>query len=123
MSAAYDFRNTTKTRAACEQGATFKRRLALKDSDGGPVALAGYTARMQVRATTDSTSSLVALTTENGRIVVDGTAGTVLLQIAAVDTAAMPAGAYVYDLELVSGSGEVQRLLEGAFVVTRNVTR
>jgi hypothetical protein len=37
--------------------------------------------------------------------------------------AAVDAGKYRYDLEIVSGSGTVTRLLEGVFYVTAEVTR
>jgi hypothetical protein len=45
------------------------------------------------------------------------------LTISATDTAALTAGRGVYDLELVSGSGIVTRLLQGVATISRNVTR
>jgi hypothetical protein len=35
----------------------------------------------------------------------------------------IPAGSYVYDLEIVSANGKVTRLIEGRFVVKAEVTR
>jgi hypothetical protein len=78
---------------------------------------------MQVRATLESASTLVELTTENSRIALGGTAGTITLTIAAADTAALTSGRGVYDLELVSGAGIVTRLLQGVATISRNVTR
>lgn len=123
MSAVYDFQNTARKRSACEQGATFKRKLTLKDDSGDLIDLSGYTARMQVRATFEATAVLVQLTTENGRIEISGPEGEILLLLSPSETAAIASGSYVYDLEVVSGSGDVQRLIEGRFVVSRNVTR
>lgn len=123
MSAVYDFKNSAKTRAACEQGATFRRKLTLKEDSGSLVNLASYTARMQVRSKPDSSAVIVDLTTENGRIELGGTDGTILLKLSATETASIPAGAYVYDLEIVNPHSDVSRLLEGKFVVSRNVTR
>lgn len=123
MSAVYDFQNSARFRAACEQGASFRRQLTLKEDSGELIDLSGYTARMQVRANRDATSILISLTTENARIELGGTAGTVLLKLTPTETDGLAAGAYVYDLELVSATGDVQRLLEGRFVVSRNVTR
>ncbi len=123
MSAVYNFQNTARFRSAVEQGATFRRRLTLKNDDGTAIDLSGYTARMQVRTTANAASIVISLTTENSRIAVDGAAGTVTLILTPAETDALPADAYVYDLELVSGTGDVQRLLEGRFVVSRNVTR
>jgi hypothetical protein len=105
-----------------EQGATFSQLITYKDN-GVPVSLTGYTARMQVRATLESASTLVELTTANGRIALGGAAGTITLTISATDTAALTSGRGVYDLELVSGSGIVTRLLQGVATISRNVTR
>lgn len=123
VSAVYNFQNTARFRSAVEQGATFRRRLTLKNDDGTLIDLSGYSARMQVRKTGESASPLISLTTENGRISIDGSAGTVTLLLTAIETETLLADAYIYDLELVSPVGDVQRLLEGRFVVSRNVTR
>jgi hypothetical protein len=105
-----------------EQGATFSQVITYKEA-GVAVNLTGYTARMQVRASLESASALVELTTANSRIALGGTAGTITLSIAAADTAALTSGRGVYDLELVSGSGIVTRLLQGVATISRNVTR
>jgi len=63
----------------CEQGATFTRDIVLKEPDPTDptgttyqeMDLENYTARMQVRRTTESTSFQVELTTENGRISIE----------------------------------------------------
>jgi tRNA threonylcarbamoyladenosine modification (KEOPS) complex Pcc1 subunit len=105
-----------------EQGATFSQVITYKES-GVAVNLTGYTARMQVRSTLESATTVVELTTANGRIALGGSAGTITLTIAAADTAGLTAGRGVYDLELVSGSGIVTRLLQGVATISRNVTR
>ena len=105
-----------------EQGATFSQVVTYKES-GVAVNLTGYTARMQVRSTLESATSVVELTTANSRITLGGAAGTITLTISATDTAALTAGRGVYDLELVSGSGIVTRLLQGVCTISRNVTR
>ena len=105
-----------------EQGATFSQLVTYKES-GVAVNLTGYTARMQVRSTLESATTVVELTTANGRIALGGAAGTITLTISATDTAALTAGRGVYDLELVSGSGIVTRLLQGVATISRNVTR
>ena len=105
-----------------EQGATYSQVITYKES-GVAVNLTGYTARMQVRSTLESASTIVELTTANSRIALGGAAGTITLTISATDTAALTAGRGVYDLELVSGSGIVTRLLQGVATISRNVTR
>lgn len=107
----------------CDQGATFSRTITWTDSARTPYNLTGYTARMHVRTAAAATTTLIQLTTENSRIALGGTAGTVTLTIAAADTTVLTPGKYVYDLELVSGGGVVSRIIEGNFVVKAEVTR
>lgn len=106
-----------------DQGATLDRTLTWRDSNNALVNLSGYTARMQLRTTIDAPTAAVTLTTENGKITLGGSAGTIRLQMTAAETAAAAAGGYVYDLELVSGGGVVTRLLQGTFVLRGEVTR
>lgn len=115
MAAKYDI--------VCDQGATFSRVLTWQDDAANPVNLTGYTARMQVRDEADSSTAALSLTTENSRITLGGTAGTITLLVSATDTAAVTAGEYVYDLEIVSGAGTVTRLIQGCFTVDAEVTR
>lgn len=91
-----------------------------------PVSLSGYTARLMVRATPESTGTpLVSLTSPSGGIVVDDTAKTITITIAASVTAAYTFLTGVYDLELVSGDATpvVTRLLSGSVTVLEEVTR
>ena len=106
----------------CDAGATLTRTLTYKDSAGALVNRTGFTARMQVRADVESTSTALALTTENGGLTLGGALGTVLITVSATATAALAGGSYVYDLELVSGS-VVTRLVQGSFEVRPEVTR
>ena len=105
-----------------EQGATLSRTITWKNSTGNPINLSGYTARMQVRADYESAASLLTLTTENGGITLGGALGTIVITASATATAALSAGSYVYDLELVL-SDVVTRLVQGAFAVNAEVTR
>ena len=108
---------------SCYQGASFDYTLTWQ-TGGTPVNLSGYTARMQVRDSYDGGSAIVNITSGTG-ITLGGTAGTILLELTATQTAAIdatPSGQYVYDLELVSGS-TVTRLVEGTFIVSPEVTR
>jgi len=105
-----------------DQGATFTRVITWNDSAGSPVNLSGYTARMQVRQRYVSTTTVLSLTSGSG-ITLGGALGTITLLASATTTAAITAGEYLYDLELVSGGGVVTRLLQGSFTVRAEVTR
>lgn len=109
-----------------EQGATFKHRLVVKQGTGQsapPANLTGYTARMQVRLDYDATQVVIALTTENGRLLITALDGIIDMEISATDTAALCFSGAVYDLEIQSSSGEVTRLVEGKVTLSREVTR
>ena len=105
----------------CEQGATFSRTLTVKDANGDARDLSSHTARMQVRRTVSSSSTLITLTTENGRISLNSS-GEITLSITAVDTASITDGG-VYDLEIISSGGAVERVVEGNFYLDLEVTR
>lgn len=105
------------------QGASFSRVLTWKDEEGTAINLTGYTARLHMRSSQDADTPFVTLTTENGGIALGGAAGTITLSISAASTAAITDTSGVYDLELVSASGIVTRLLAGEVLVSKEVTR
>jgi hypothetical protein len=90
-------------------------------TDGTAWNLTGYVARMQVRRSANDSVKLLDLVSptnitlnSSGQIVVNATANAMT---------AVPAGRYVYDLEVESAGGEVTSLLEGRFVVKPEVTQ
>jgi hypothetical protein len=106
----------------CFQGADFDQ-LFVVSQDGTALNWAGFTARMQVREAADATATLLSLSTGGSGIVLGGTAGTIALSITNAQSAAVSAGSFAYDLELVAGTGQVTRILQGSFNVVGNVTR
>lgn len=107
-----------------EQGATFSELVTWKaGTPAVPVNLTGCTARMHVRAKLESTALLLDLTTENGGIVLGGSAGTVLIYLTDEQTEAIGWTSGVYDLEIAFPGGTVTRLLKGSVSVSPEVTR
>ena len=113
----------------CEQGTDFLRSLVLKFPDANDPTgstylnfnLTGYTARMQVRRTMESATTEIELTTENNGIALGGSSGTIEITITNAQTAALDSSG-VYDLEIVSGSGTVSRVIQGTFTLDLEVT-
>jgi hypothetical protein len=107
------------------QGAKLDLTLTWTDDDNLPINLTGYTARLYIRRHVGATAILVEMTTENGRIVLGGAAGTIRLVLLATATDDMTWTHGVYDLELIpaGGEGEVIRLLEGAAYLSKEVTK
>jgi hypothetical protein len=77
---------------------------------------------MHVRRDYDSPTTMVELTTDNGRIVLGGEDGTVTLALTAAVTAGISRDGK-WDVELVSADDIVYRPLRGDFVLRREVTR
>lgn len=89
----------------------------------GELNLTGYTARMQAREEYESATAFLDITTGNGGITLGGAAGTIALLLSATATAAITAEHGYYDLELVSPTGRVYRLLQGKICVSKEATR
>jgi len=106
-----------------EQGATLVLPFVWQSSDGTPVDLSGYTARMQVRRTVSSPDVLLEATTANNRLQISALAGQVSLVLPASVTEAIDWTRGRYDLELESPDGVVTRLLFGEVTVSKEVTR
>ncbi len=115
----------------CQQGSSFGRVIAVEQprtpteanpAEYEPYPLTNHTARMQVRRTIESTTPLITLTTENGRISLNGAEGFINLSITAADTAALTSSG-VYDLEIISSTGLVSRVIQGTFTLSPEVTR
>lgn len=108
-----------------EQGARLYRVLTVTDSGGSPRNLTGYTARAQVREEFTSSSAELEMTTEDPfYITLGGAAGTVTIDVPDTVTDDLTAPfTGVWDLELVDGSGNVERLVQGAVSIRPEVTR
>lgn len=108
-----------------------------------PVNLTGYSARMSIKTAyeVDSEAYLSSGSDANGgTITLGGALGTVVLSMTAEQTTALlddlsyyafmdkddkeiePSVCWIYDLELVSPTGVVTRVLEGKVYIFRNVT-
>jgi hypothetical protein len=119
-----------------EQGATTDLLLEYKDSNGNPVDLSGYTARMQIRPSVDSSTVYLSLTQATGSdgtglnltptsasLTLPTTSGSVGLFISATTSSGLSFTEGVYDIELQSSTGVVTRLLEGIVKLSKEVTR
>jgi hypothetical protein len=106
---------------SARQGSTFNLSFTI-DTDGTVWNLTGYTAAMQVRKATTSSTAILSLTSGSG-ITLGGSAGTVAVTASASTMASLPAGTWVYDLELTSGNGTVYAILSGKFIIQPEVTR
>lgn len=86
-------------------------------------SFSGYTVRGKIRPSYASATVTLDMSTVATPIALNATLHTLKIVLSAAETAALTAGRYVYDVEIVDGSGTVTRLLEGSVVVTPEVTR
>jgi hypothetical protein len=106
-----------KYNIVAEQGATFNLNFRV-ETDGTPWNLTGYTFAMQVRRSSSATATLLNITSATMTSV-----GHVSVTVSAATMSDVPAGRWVYDIELTSSGNEVTRILEGRFIVTAEVTQ
>ena len=103
------------------QGDTFHTSPAWKINNSY-VNVTGYSAKMDVKIAPTSTSTIIELSSDNGRITVGGIDGKFTLDLSPAETGALPAGNYIYDLDVTSPGGVVTTLLTGGFTVVTQVT-
>lgn len=115
-----------------EQGATFQRQFDYLDSNGNPIDLTNYSAKMQIRPEPGSTTLYLTLsssfTADGSGINLNGlngttprSSGSIGITISAVSSSMLNFNEASYDLELYSGSF-VDRLLEGKVKLSKEVT-
>jgi hypothetical protein len=115
----------------CEQGSTFIRTIEIEYPDPSdpttylPFDLTGYSARMQVRRTVDSSATMISLTSAvGGGIEMQYAGSDNALRVSMTDeqTSTITSDG-VYDLEIESSSGIVSRVIRGSFTLIPEVTR
>ena len=116
---------TAKTNLTIEQGAAFSRIVIYRDSNGDPVDLSGYTAKMQIRKTKEGSTVILELSTSDGRLTLGGALGTITIALTTADTDSLDFVWGRYDLELYPGGDTTQaiRLLEGKINLSKQVTQ
>ena len=104
------------------QGTTFSRLLTLKTDAGVVVNLSSYHARMTIRKTWGGAVILALSDAQAGGITLAATSPNITITLTAAQTAALNFQYAVYDLEIESASGTVDRLLEGRIAMHREAT-
>ncbi len=116
MAADYDF--------TIDQGTSFS--LPFEYLEGAsPGDLTGAKIQAQLRSSARSPTKVADWNTLNGKFVIDidPMTGKFHLGLTPADTRALPAGIFVYDIELERVDGTVTRLLQGRVKISAEVTR
>ena len=108
-----------------DQGSTFSTTITPANSDGTLLDLGGsYTARGKIRKAYGSSSSTSFTATVND--LDSPSQDTVTISLSSTQTAALQAGRYVYDVEIVNANStpnDITRILEGQVEITPSVTQ
>lgn len=95
----------------------------VKSRDGVPFDFTGYTAQMQARESYDSEDVLIDMSTDNGAIVIDGSAGKVSLIFKPHHTIGADWSRAVFDVELTAPDTTVTRFIQGTIRLSPEVTK
>ena len=101
-----------------DAGANYSNIITVAATTGQALNLTGYTAKSQMRK---SYSSSVAYTFTSS--IYDAANGKVRLQLDSDQSAAIPAGRWLYDVEITSPSGNKTRVVEGIVTVNPQITQ
>ena len=107
-----------------DQGTTFARVLTLKDGSNVAIDLTGYTFRGQARAKFSDTNaafsftfSLRDQTSETGKVDMK------ILPASTASLSIIEETTYHYDVEMISGGGDITRIFEGSLTLRPEVTK
>ena len=103
-----------------DQGATFTSDVTVKDANGNPFNLTGYTALARMAKGYSSTRTRTIITCT---VAADAASGVISLALTADQTAALEEGRYVYDVEIAASDSTITRPIQGIVTVRPNVTR
>jgi len=101
-----------------DAGSDYSNIITVSSTNGQPLNLGGYTVASQMRKSYSSSTAYAFTAT-----VYDAANGKVRLQLSASDSSAIPAGRWLYDVEITSASGSKTRVVEGIVTITPQITQ
>jgi hypothetical protein len=101
-----------------DAGANYSNILTVAASNGQPLDLPGYTEASQMRKSYQSSTAYNFTAS-----IYNAATGTVRLHFSDTQSAAIPAGRWLYDVEITSPSGTKTRVVEGIVTVSPQITQ
>ena len=101
-----------------DAGSTYSNIITVSASNGQPLDLTGYTVASQMRKSYASSTSYNFTSS-----IYNAAQGKVRLQLTNLQSEAIPAGRWLYDVEIKSPSGTVTRVVEGIVTVNPQITQ
>jgi len=101
-----------------DAGANYSNIITVAASNGQALDLTGYTVASQMRKSYQSSTAY-----NFSASVYQAATGKVRLQLTDTQSAAIPAGRWLYDVEITSPSGTKTRVVEGIVTVSPQITQ
>ena len=101
-----------------DAGASYSNIISVAATNGQPLNLTGYTVASQMRKSYQSSTAYNFTAS-----VFNAEQGKVRLQLTPEQSQAIPAGRWLYDLEITSPSGNKTRVVEGIVTVNPQITQ
>jgi hypothetical protein len=101
-----------------DSGSDYSNIITVGSTSGQPLNLSGYSVASQMRKSYSS-STAYAFTAS----IYDAATGRVRLQLSASASSVIPAGRWLYDVEITSPSGAKTRVVEGIVTITPQITQ
>lgn len=101
-----------------DQGAYFSTFITVADINGAPLDLSGFTTASQMRKSYQSSIAYNFTASISNPL-----QGRVKLELSSNQSRLIPAGKYLYDLEIINLSGETTRVVEGMVLINPEITK
>lgn len=101
-----------------DAGSTYSNFITVAASNGQTLNLSGYTVAAQIRKSYQSSVAYTFTTS-----VYDVNTGKIRLQLTASASESIPAGRWLYDVEITSASGIRTRVVEGIVTINPQITQ
>ena len=108
----------TVTNLYVDQGSFFRTNVTVSSTNGTPLDLTGYTVASQMRKSYQSSTAYNFTTS-----ISNPTQGRVRIELSSEQSRIIPAGKYLYDLEVTSPTGEKTRVVEGIVLINPEITK
>ena len=101
-----------------DAGSDYSTIVTVTSATGAPLILTGYTVKSQMRKSYSSSVSY-----NFNASVYDASLGKIKLNLTATQSESIPAGRWLYDVEITSSTGIKTRVVEGVVIVTPQITQ
>jgi hypothetical protein len=108
----------TVSNLVVDAGSDYSTIITVAATNGQPLDLTGYSVASQMRKSYTSTQVFNFTAT-----IYNATTGKVRLQLSSGTSTTIPAGRWLYDVEITSPSGTKTRVVEGIVTVTPEITK